>query len=96
MQDLQKSWFVLYTKYKTGILVAEFLKSIDFETYVPTKFLTRQWSDRKKIIKIPLLPSMVLESIIPKNSNKVFDVSGVVRYLFVDGQKEKYAKRLMR
>ncbi len=89
MQDLPKSWRVLYTKHNTELLVAERLKSIDFETYVPTKTVTRQWSDRKKIVKVPLLPSMVLVSITPKNFNKVFDIPGVIRYLFMDGQKAK-------
>jgi hypothetical protein len=42
----------------------------------------RQWSDRKKKILVPLLPSMVLVSIHEKEVNKVFEVAGVVRYLF--------------
>lgn len=75
MQDLPNSWRVLYTKHNTELLVAARLKSIDFETYVPTKTVTRQWSDRKKTAKVPLLPSMVLVSITPKNFNKVFKKS---------------------
>ena len=42
----------------------------------------RQWSDRKKKILVPLLPSMVLVSIHEKEVNKVFEVPGVVRFLF--------------
>jgi len=89
MEILPESRYVFYTKYKTEILVAERLKSIGFETNAPTKTLSRQWSDRKKNVKVPLLPSMVLISITPKNFNKVFDFPGVIRYLFIDGQKAK-------
>ncbi len=47
----------------------------------------RQWSDRKKKITVPLLPSMVLVSLHEKNVNKVFEVPGVVRYLFEKGKR---------
>mgnify|MGYP006083103657 CR=1 FL=1 len=87
MQDLPKSWYVLYTKYKAELLVAEQLKSIGFNTFAPTKTVIKKWSDRKKKVKVPLLPSMVLVSVTPKNFNKVFDVPGVIRYLFIDGKK---------
>ena len=75
MQDLPKSWRVLYTKHNTELLVAERLKSIDFETYVPTKTELRHWSASKKTVKVPSLPSMVLVSIKPKDFNKVFKKS---------------------
>jgi len=42
----------------------------------------RERSDRKKRIAVPLLPSMVLVKIEEKNRNRVFEVQGVVRYLY--------------
>ena len=87
MQEIPKSWSVLHAKNKTEILVTERLKSIGFETYA--KAIFRHWSDCKKTVKLPLLPSMVLMSITPKNFNKVFDVPGVIGYLFIDGQKSE-------
>jgi hypothetical protein len=91
MQEIPKSWSVLFTKNKTEILVTERLKFIGFETYAKT--IIRQWRERKKTVKLPLLPSMVLLSVTPKNFYKVFDIAGVIRYLFIDGQKAEVRQK---
>jgi transcriptional antiterminator RfaH len=54
---------------------------------VPTKIEVRQWSDRKKKILVPLLPSMVLVSLHENQANKVFDAPGVIRYMFEYGKR---------
>jgi hypothetical protein len=54
---------------------------------VPTKTEVRQWSDRKKKILVPLLPSMVLVSLHENEVNKVFDAPGVIRYMFEYGKR---------
>ena len=77
-----KKWFALYTKPRTEIKVSQRLSVLGIENYTPTRMEVRQWSDRKKKILVPLLPSMVLVSIHEKEVNKVFEVAGVVRYLF--------------
>jgi transcription antitermination factor NusG len=41
-----------------------------------------QWSDRKKIINAPLFNSYIFVQIEEKDRNKIFQVNGVVRYLF--------------
>ena len=80
-------WFVLFTKPRHELKVLERLISLGIQTYTPTKIETRQWSDRKKKITVPLLPSMVLVNLENKNPNLVFDVPGVVRYLFEQGKR---------
>jgi transcription antitermination factor NusG len=77
-----KKWFVIYTKPRTEIKVSQRLSVSGIENYTPTRIEIRQWSDRKKKIQVPLLPSMVLVNIHEKEVNKVFEVAGVVRYLF--------------
>ena len=80
-QDLKK-WFVLNTKPRTEIKVSQRLSVLGIENYTPTRIEVRQWSDRKKKIEVPLLPSMILVNLNEKELNKVFEVAGVVRYLF--------------
>ena len=80
-------WFVLFTKPRHELKVLERLISLGIQTYTPTKIVTRQWSDRKKKITIPLLPSMVLVNLENKDPNLVFDVPGVVTYLFEQGKR---------
>ena len=80
-------WFVLFTKPRHELKVLERLISFGVDAYTPTKIVTRQWSDRKKKITIPLLPSMVLVNLENKDPNIVFNIPGVVRYLFEYGKR---------
>ena len=77
-----KKWFVVYTKPRNEIKVSQRLSVLGIENYTPTRMEIRQWSDRKKKIAVALLPSMVLVNLNEKEVNKVFEVAGVVRYLF--------------
>jgi transcription antitermination factor NusG len=42
----------------------------------------KQWSDRKKKVEVPLFNSYVFVQLADIDRNSVFQVSGVVRYLF--------------
>ena len=84
-QKSQKDWFVLCTKARQELKVLERLNQFGIETYTPTKIVVKRWSDRKKKIKTCLIPSMVLVRLPNNQVNKVFDVPGVKRYLFVHG-----------
>ncbi|MDB4605785.1 UpxY family transcription antiterminator [Cyclobacteriaceae bacterium] len=82
-------WRVLYTNPRAEMKVTQRLEKIGVEAYCPARMEMRQRSDRKKKIWVPLLPSMVLVNIEEREKNKVFDVQGVVRYLFWLGQPAK-------
>jgi len=82
-------WLVLYTNPRAEMKVAQRLKKIGVEAYCPARMEMRQRSDRKKKIWVPLLSSMVLVNIEEREKNKVFDVHGVMRYLFWLGQPAK-------
>ena len=82
-----KKWFVLCTKPRNELKVTERLTRIGVEVYTPTKIEVRQWSDRKKKVSIPLLPSMVLVKLLAKEVDVVFDVPGAVRFLFEHGKR---------
>ncbi|RXJ46018.1 UpxY family transcription antiterminator [Gelidibacter gilvus] len=79
-------WYVLITKPKYELKVADRLEKDGFEICCPTRVEIRQWSDRKKKVIVPLLPSMVLINIAEKDRAKVFTVPGAVRYLFWLGE----------
>ena len=55
--------------------------------YCPKKTEIRFWSDRKKKIEIPLLPSMVLVKLNNNDINRVFESPGVIRYMFWMGKR---------
>ena len=83
------NWYVLYTKPKNEFKVMERLLNSGFEAYTPFKTETRQWSDRNKKIRVPLLTSMVLVKVAESATDAVFGIPGVVRYLFSQGKRAK-------
>jgi transcriptional antiterminator RfaH len=87
MRSSSKKWFVLCTKPRNELKVTERLTGIGVEVYTPTRIEVKQWSDRKKKVLVPLLPSMVLVRLQEKLVDQVFEVPGVVRYLFEHGKR---------
>ena len=77
-----KKWFILYTKPNQEIKVAEQLKEMNISCFCPTVNIIKKYSDRKKKVLKPLLPSYVFVFIEEKKRNKVFSVRGIVRYMF--------------
>ena len=81
------NWYVLHTKPRSEKRVEEKLLSLGINAYCPTRNEIRYWSDRKKRIQVPVLPSMVLVNINDNEINKVFKCSSVVRYMFWLGRR---------
>ena len=76
------NWYVVYTKPKWEKKVAEKLTQIGIECYCPIITQVKQWSDRKKKIEVPLFNSYVFVQLQEGDRNSVFQIAGVVRYLF--------------
>ena len=75
-------WYVIYTQSRNEKKVAERLEKIGITAYCPLVTQVRQWSDRKKKVQVPLINSYVFVNLNEKERDNVFQVSGVVRYLF--------------
>ena len=75
-------WFVLYTKPRFEVKVANALQSMGIRSYCPLYKQVKYYSDRKKKVETPLLRSYVLVQLEDKDRTQVFTIPGVVRYLF--------------
>ena len=75
-------WFVIYTKSRNEKKVAELLQKNGVEVFCPLVKLKKNWSDRKKIVETPLFNSYVFVNVSEKDRNVVFNVPGVIRYVF--------------
>jgi transcription antitermination factor NusG len=75
-------WFVLYTKPRFEVKVANALESMGIRSYCPLYKQVKCYSDRKKKVETPLLRSYVLVQLEDKDRTQVFTIPGVVRYLF--------------
>ena len=75
-------WFVIYTKSRIEKKVAELLQKNGVEVFCPLVKLKKNWSDRSKIVETPLFNSYVFVKLSEKDRNVVFNVPGVIRYVF--------------
>ncbi|WP_224490258.1 UpxY family transcription antiterminator [Robertkochia flava] len=75
-------WMVLCTRPRWEKKVASQLEEAGIEVYCPIVTEVRQWSDRKKKVKRPLFNSYVFVKMEENRRNAVFEVPGVVRFLF--------------
>ena len=80
--ETQKNWYVLYCKPNTEKKTAQRLSECGVKVYCPLKTELRQWSDRKKKVEVPVLPSMIMVCLKEKDRSQVFQVSTAVRYLY--------------
>jgi transcription antitermination factor NusG len=78
------NWFVVYTKPNSEKKVAERLALKCVDVYLPLVTTLRQWSDRKKKVTLPLIPSVVFVACEPNQLNNCYTVpgvKGVLKYL---------------
>jgi len=59
MAELEKKWFVFYTKSRWEKKVSDYLEKFGFEPFLPVHKVVRQWSDRKKKLEVPLFNSYI-------------------------------------
>jgi transcriptional antiterminator RfaH len=76
------NWYAIYTKPRNEKKVTETLNSMGIEAYCPMVTSIKQWSDRKKKVTAPVLPSYVFVKIEEQKRNEVFQVAGIVRYVY--------------
>jgi transcription antitermination factor NusG len=59
-QEVRSSaWYVIYTRNQHEKTVAEILTNKGFETFLPLYVSARRWSDRTKLLSLPLFPCYV-------------------------------------
>ncbi|MEP2278090.1 UpxY family transcription antiterminator [Maribacter sp.] len=75
-------WFVLVVKTKREKQVAEILERHGFEIYCPVKKETRQWSDRKKTIEVPVFNNYIFVRLKESERDTVFISSYIKKYMY--------------
>ena len=80
--DQNSKWHVLYTKPRHEIKALERLTQNGFELYCPMKTTLKQWSDRKKKVSEPLLPSYLFIKTTEKKRPIPLKDPSVLNYIF--------------
>ena len=58
-----KGWYVIYVRYRQEKRIFRDLQLLNIEAFLPTVTTEVQWSDRKKKIEKPLIPSYIFVNI---------------------------------
>ena len=79
-------WYAIYTRSRSEKAVNTELSLTGIESYLPLKKTIRVWSDRKKMVEVPLFNSYVFVKVSEKEYMKVLQTFGVTRYITFEGQ----------
>jgi len=82
----KKNWYVLYTSPRFEKRVKEQLNLNGTECYLPLHRCPRVWSDRVKLVDIPLFSSYIFVFCKPYEVMPLIRLSGVVRVVFQNGK----------
>ncbi len=79
-----KIWFAFYTRSRAEKKVNALLIEHEFETFLPLIKTLRAWSDRKKKVEIPLIPSYIFVKTTIKDYYKVLMNPNVLKVIKID------------
>jgi len=83
---MEKHWHALYVSSRAEKKIGEILTARNVEAYVPLVKTMRQWSDRKKLVEMPLLNGYVFVKISSKENEAVMQTKGVVNFVRSEGK----------
>ncbi|NJM94768.1 MAG: UpxY family transcription antiterminator [Cytophagales bacterium] len=81
-----KQWLAIYTKPRNEKKVDERLSANGLESYCPTQLVLKQWSDRKKKVRLPLFTSYVFVHVDERERLRVLQDPGVLNFVFWQGK----------
>ena len=83
---MEKKWYAVYTRPRFEKQVLKGLQDQGIDCYLPIIRTMRQWSDRKKMVEVPLFSSYVFVHIDRSFYDQVLQTHGVVKYVTFEGK----------
>lgn len=80
------NWYVLRTKSNLEKRVEQHLTKKGWEIFFPTVTTMRQWSDRKKKVTVPLLPSVLFVHCTQRELQYIYGEYGVLNVLKLENK----------
>jgi transcription antitermination factor NusG len=78
----ERKWYAVFTKALWEKKVARLLDKKKVHNYCPLTKVHRQWSDRKKVIEVPLFTSYVFVYITEKEKLAIRQTEGVINFVY--------------
>lgn len=79
-------WYALYTKARAEKMVLGRLVGEGYEAYLPIMRTLRVWSDRKKMVEVPLINSYIFVRTSGDQLYNIIKIDGVTRYISFEGK----------
>lgn len=79
-------WYVLYTASRAEKQVEQRLKAEGIEVYLPLHLTPRRWSDRIKMVEVPLFSSYIFVKTVDETLRKLLKIPGISRIVYYNGQ----------
>ncbi len=86
MTEHKKDWFVVYTRPRSEKKVVQGLANKSIETFCPMRKTLRQWSDRKKMVTVPLFTSYLFVRISPFERDIIYSEPGIINFVHWQGK----------
>ena len=86
-----KSWIALYTRPRSEKKVRDYLNSIGIENYLPVQYQLRQWSDRKKLVEVVVIPMVIFVTIEKPEAFSIPSNPLILRPVYQMGRDKKPA-----
>ncbi len=81
-QETLPHWYLLYTNPRAEKKTETELRFMGFEVYLPLHKTLRQWSDRKKMVEVPLFNSyLFVYTELEKYYYQILNVPGIVKFV---------------
>jgi transcription antitermination factor NusG len=85
----KRTWYAIYTKPRFEKKVHGWLQAKAIESYCPLTRISKQWSDRIKVVEEPLFKSYVFVQIAEDQKTEVRLTDGVVNFVYWLGKPAK-------
>ncbi len=86
LEEISTNWYAVYTRPRFEKQVEKRLNEQGIEAYLPVVKTMRQWSDRRKMVDVPLFSSYVFVHIDRRFYDQVLKTHGVVKYVTFEGR----------
>lgn len=77
-------WHVVYTMPRSEQKVAMCVSDMGMESFLPMHTVVRQWSDRKKKMRVPLFPNYVFVRVNEVSRNYLYSIRELVNFVSIE------------
>ena len=82
MAEKEKKWYVVYTRPRWEKKITSVLVEMGIEHYCPLNKVTKQWSDRKKVVLEPLFKGYIFICLEESNKWDIKNIDGIINYIY--------------